>query len=1182
MKKVTYLRNLNIIDIANCEKPTLNKVVDFIKSNPKLEKMTDFVVSFLDKDNVLSLENVSSVKELFNKGCKRSVELLKKIDELVSLPLQDIGRVELGDKIYKLGKTFLPAITFGEWHEGTRRKAENMCQHSGYFGVDIDDKEGLLNLDETIKAILGTVFGENVLVIYKTPSRKGLRIILNTNLTHINFNKVSITRLLLSLEQELQKINRDIRIDMSCIDPLRLFFLASDKDVYFNEKATILDVSIFADINYKLSESQERLKRRVMSVAPVEVPSFSIDTDDFLGTTALKFASAIEHTEDSIGKRAMGTGNNFFCHLHGACLFKGLPSHESMPLALSFYARNQKDRDHIKRIWGSYSGYGEKVYNSNIPDLISHLVDEGERPIDIVEVDKYITESTDLSNVFVNKTLNQKVLVIAPTGSGKTKAIGKLVEANQKQGVVTIIIAPNKLVSNQIAESFGTVAINEDTPEKTNFKNVYNREVVATTYTSFDAVMNRLNTHGVNINKVHIVMDEAHSIMEQYRQNTMLKILSGLKEIKRCTFLTATASKYVIEMLNPNSIIYYSVSKRIMKKVSHVKLKGTTNKGVVAAIVETAINENNKNKLKCVFINSGLKIKEVVNALKELRPDLKVGVLLSKQKCVEHGLTDNDISIEVGRDNLIPEDYDLVLMTSVCEYGVNFENEREIMLLIIDTNQTIITPAQFIQVSSRFRKPKNDFIEIVRYTIKTDSVNKLADFDKIYESYMGLALSIESAYNKCNSINIAAKGKPVETMELGATSFSCGMNVQPFLCFYDKKEKKYVVDTIGVYNVAMAKFMRYLSSVDYGVEVGKIDSSFLFRVNPKMIDCKQVGQRIVLTVGGVDLYYDSKVFGNEKLAKDIAYQKFIEFTYDLVEKYGWEETIQQYLAYAVRYMDLRIENVDYYTLPDKRDIRKTDDNNYYVLKVHEVVKEVLDFMPNDSIAYIVKLKQIVRNMFQISKITYSIEESFWGALAINLDVTYRKKLDLRMSNEVLQSKKYAEIEQRDILTTNALQFSYIKHEDLVKNKIANKELNYSELTEKLSRMFPDLKHYFKSEDCKNELIHYLSIDTHVKVKRRRVKGEKNKWEVCYVIGGKKTLGDFIDGMVKSVSKYTNVSKESLVEHFSNLFAKARENGTNNIKFLSEGRTLTNSSKKEHLVFEMYQTENVESDNYVPF
>ncbi|MCX6200018.1 MAG: PriCT-2 domain-containing protein [Bacteroidetes bacterium] len=135
-------------------------------------------------------------------------------------------RVETDKQVISNLKKTLPAVSVSAVIQGSRKK-ENVLQHSGLLGIDIDN---LTNAASVKERVMGDPY---LLVAFISPSGNGLKLIFRCNPEHHLSTFKSVANYLFG--------KYELTIDKTCSDVVRLMFLSYDSEIYYNPQAKSIE-----------------------------------------------------------------------------------------------------------------------------------------------------------------------------------------------------------------------------------------------------------------------------------------------------------------------------------------------------------------------------------------------------------------------------------------------------------------------------------------------------------------------------------------------------------------------------------------------------------------------------------------------------------------------------------------------------------------------------------------------------------------------------------------------------------------------------------------------------------------------------------------------------------------------------------------------------------------------------
>jgi late competence protein required for DNA uptake (superfamily II DNA/RNA helicase) len=588
----------------------------------------------------------------------------------------------------------LPTFFCGFWKGA--RSINNCYAHNGCIVLDFDNVGGDVEINSLKNKLLNSVYGESIALMFKSPSGNGLKVVIATNLNNENFATGAVC-FLEQVEKEL-----GVPVDKSCKDKLRACFLSLDENAYINEHYQVYNVEI------------------VEKPKPVKQRSVSGNAEGVLLPSGVKKCNnnaeyAYQLTLAGGRKFEKGGRHNFVVSYAGFCFFSGVSLNDSIEFARnSFLCDGDFDfeRDvayHIQDIYQRNTiQYGEqRVINAVNDNYFS--VDN-----DTITVNKYITETDESHQFYYEKIViskERRILVQAPTGAGKTQAVKLTVQRAVDEGYFSkaLIIAPNIIIGEQIAQELNKRAINQYTKSKD--KTIaLNEDVIIATYNKMEYVVTKLIEKGIPKEKILVIADEAHSFIEEFRQKVMDETHNCIKDLGKIIYLTATPPDGFFKLLGIEKVFKYEV---IQQNKKRIVIHNSNDKKVLAYQIKKYI-DNNPGKILPIFLNSGAKIQSIIQYLiKECGlTNEQIGVLAADGLLEKNRIVDYDVSESINSTGMIPANKRILFLTSCAEYGVNILNENIDNFFIWNPSIASVSSASIIQAAARIRRVDNLLVRL--------------------------------------------------------------------------------------------------------------------------------------------------------------------------------------------------------------------------------------------------------------------------------------------------------------------------------------------------------------------------------------------------------------------------------------------------------------------------------------
>lgn len=383
-----------------------------------------------------------------------------------------------------------------------------------------------------------------------------------------------------------------------------------------------------------------------------------------------------------------------------------------------------------------------------------------------VQIKKYISEnSTLLMTTIIRALRGEKSLILAPTGSGKTKEMIKLLK---KHHIKAIFIVPNAFNVEQIKEEYNIPGASGDTSV---IQEIEKGNLIALTWDKFGQLDKSI------LKDYIVVLDEVHqTYIDMFRINKINKLYDNLRSCKGQIHITATPNK-----LNFDQYDYILEYKQEVQTNYKVNLYNKIDDDLIIEII------NNSNKFALLKND-----KKYLDFIKESVSNRKIDVITS----------DTRNFIETYKEivsNSTIRDSEGICNTSVLIAGVNV-NESNITDIIIINEKDIATIKQYI---ARFRNLKSCNIHIF---------NNYKDESKIYEIEWLVQQLINEVSIQIEKFNVVKQEGNfiLETL-----------NIKPIrleksnLYYYNETLGKYEINEIGIRNECYTRYYNNASITSF-------------------------------------------------------------------------------------------------------------------------------------------------------------------------------------------------------------------------------------------------------------------------------------------------------------------------------------------------------------------------------
>lgn len=312
-------------------------------------------------------------------------------------------------------------------------------------------------------------------------------------------------------------------------DAKRLRYLIYDPELYVNPSPTPLTWATLKGMYSQLEPLDRKVSRKRKEDRKV-----NLDTSDL---AAVLKAEAIEHYESKFDARFVafepGCRHDFVLSFFISAHVLGIPAEVAQSIFEQDY---HDDTEEVEKMVADAIEWVEEFYTRyEFGTFSSRLRDVGKRTI-------HLAKGQYLSQV-INPGDLDNTLLIAPTGSGKTRACMENIEGP------VIITTPLSALVRQIAtrpgSQFTTIKpfVDDSGTERTGIDWKNPPEKIVCTIASMEVLIEELK-RGNRIKKYHLVVDECHYFAMAASPNYMLSDLRNLWEHRKMfraqTLMTGT------------------------------------------------------------------------------------------------------------------------------------------------------------------------------------------------------------------------------------------------------------------------------------------------------------------------------------------------------------------------------------------------------------------------------------------------------------------------------------------------------------------------------------------------------------------------------------------------------------------------------------------------------------------
>ncbi|MGL5963766.1 MAG: DEAD/DEAH box helicase family protein [Fusobacteriaceae bacterium] len=306
---------------------------------------------------------------------------------------------------------------------------------------------------------------------------------------------------------------------------------------------------------------------------------------------------------------------------------------------------------------------------------------------DKIKIQGKYMDKADIKNIYSMD--NKKILLVSPTGTGKTFTA---LEVAKENGLKVIFTMPNKATVEQQSKKYG-------------IPGVYDNKSIEKALETSDIIICTLNKltkipGDYNLSDHILINDEAHTTTTtcDYRAEIIYKAAKLETKFKKVIDITATPEPLFMRDYDRKITFVKKDSKKYKATVYEVQNKKQANIKLLEVLDDS--------KCKVLCLNNDIQFNNLYANTRE--------------NCISwNSKTKNDKDYkELVKTNLIPKHIEKVLATDIFSAGLNIENKEEWKIVI----KSVCDPSTIKQLVARFREL--GFVNIILIksaTIRTDS-----------------------------------------------------------------------------------------------------------------------------------------------------------------------------------------------------------------------------------------------------------------------------------------------------------------------------------------------------------------------------------------------------------------------------------------------------------------------------
>ncbi|MDV9763971.1 DEAD/DEAH box helicase [Clostridioides difficile] len=371
----------------------------------------------------------------------------------------------------------------------------------------------------------------------------------------------------------------------------------------------------------------------------------------------------------------------------------------------------------------------------------------------IINIDKYISENLKgIRESIKHATEGKNVLMVAPTGSGKTYSI---INTLKELDIKALFIFPNAANVQQAIVEYKIAGAYDKIPTKHALKD---NNLVAMTWDKTEQLLNE------DLSEYIIVIDEIHQTYTDAFRSKAIKSLNNItNKCKGRLDITATPSKLEFEIYN--HVIEY---KQNIQTEYKVKLYDKINIGKVIEILNNS--------------NNAMLLKDSISTLNYIskKVNKKSGVVISDTKD-----TSKLYNRIVSYSDM--EGYEVLLNTSVIVAGVNINNPNITDIVIIGEKDI----GKIKQYVARARGAKSINVHIFNSYKTTNEDSNVYSVEWCINENIKDVENLTNIYNKASKRDLPFKAIGIDISPINIKNIDSNI-------YYDKKDMCYKTDKLYI------------------------------------------------------------------------------------------------------------------------------------------------------------------------------------------------------------------------------------------------------------------------------------------------------------------------------------------------------------------------------------------------